>query len=256
MKNYLTTILFLFLCATAFSQKVNLNKYKYVIVSSKFNFVKQVDGYQTSSLTKFLFKKAGFNTFLDNEEIPEELLVNKCNALFASVEDDSGVFTTKSSVVLKDCRGKLVFSSEEGSSRLKAYKKAYRQSIKEAFSSIEKLGYVYDPTINDEVVVSEKVVTPITKKKKEVKEPIMVIKKVVTDIKNTMYPLLYAQKTNNGFQLVNTKPEVVFILLKTNDSKKFFIKDKNGTIINKGSYWLAEYYKDGKLVSEKYSVKF
>lgn len=252
MKNYLITILFLFLCTTAFSQKVNLNKYKYVIVSSKFDFVKQIDGYQTSSLTKFLFKKAGFNTFLDNEETPEELSVNRCTALFASVEDDSGVFTTRSSVVLKDCNNNVVYATEEGTSRLKDYRKAYRQAIKQAFTPIEKLGYVYDPKINDKVVVSEKVVVPITKEKK----PIVVTKKVTTDSKVPTYPLLYAQKTSNGFQLVNTKPEVVFILLETNNSKKFIIKDKNGTILNKGSYWLAEYYKDGKLVNEKYTVKF
>lgn len=244
--------MFLFLCTTAFSQKGNLNKYKYVIVSSQFNFVKQLDGYQTSSLTKFLFKKAGFNTFLDNEDTPDELSVNKCTALFASVEDDSGVFTTRSTVVLKDCNGNVIYATEKGTSRLKDYRKAYRQAIKQAFTPIEKLGYVYDPTINDKVVVPEKVVVPITKKK----QPIMVTKKVVADSKVGAYPLLYAQKTNNGFQLVNTKPEVIFILLKTNDIKKFFIKDKNGTILNKGTYWLAEYYKDGKLVSEKYSVKF
>lgn len=243
---------------TGFSQTVSLNQYKYVIVKSKFDFVKEVDGYQTSSLTKFLFKKAGFTTFLDNEETPQELSINRCKALLASVKDNSGVFTTRSVIELKDCNGKLLFTSEEGSSRLKNYTKAYRKSIKQAFLSIQKLNYKYDSTLKKEVVtIKEKIEVPVEKKKVEVKKkPLMVTKKVETKTKVQEYPLLYAQKANNGFQLVNTKLEVVFTLLQTNDPKKFFIDGKNGTMVNKGEYWLAEYYKESKLVSEKYLIKF
>tara|TARA_B100001063_G_C16553890_1_gene447446 strand:+ start:270 stop:578 length:309 start_codon:yes stop_codon:yes gene_type:complete len=42
------------------------------------------------------------------------------------------------------------------------------------------------------------------------------------------YETLYAQPNENGYQLLNTKPSIVFVLLKTNNPQKHFIKDKNG----------------------------
>ena len=89
MKKKYFLILFIIQSTFVVSQDNELNQYEYVIVSGKFSFVKQVDGYQTSSFTKFLFNKAGFKTYLDNEEIPNELAVNKCLALFANVKDYS-----------------------------------------------------------------------------------------------------------------------------------------------------------------------
>ena len=38
--------------------------------------------------------------------------------------------------------------------------------------------------------------------------------------------------------------------------KKFFIKDKNGTLVKSGDYWIAEYYKDNNLITETYLIKF
>lgn len=248
----------LFIIQTAFviGQDKVLNQYEYVIVSGKFSFVKQVDGYQTSSFTKFLFNKAGFKTYLDNEEIPQELALNKCKALFANVKDDSGMLTTKSIIELTDCRGEMIYVSNTGTSRLKDYKKAYRQSIRQAFSSIEKMGYTFDASKAKDLTDHKKAVK-VTTVAKEVKKPIMVTQKVTVNKKqNLEFPLLFAQKNNAGFQLKNKNTDVVFVLLKTNDPKKFIIKDKNGTLVDKGSFWIAEYYKEGSLVVEKYLIKF
>ena len=250
------------------SQKVNLNQYKYAIVESKFDFVKQVDGYQTSSLTKFLFKKMGFKTFLDNEEFDEEYFVNRCNAIYVDAKDDSGLLNTKIFLEIKDCRGRLLFTSEKGTSRLKQYVKAYRESIKQAFNSVKQLGYSYDSSLAKEEVKTVKVPKqPKVEKKKEekVKKPVMVAKKVpVKKIetpkkvvkKETSIEVLYAQPKGNGYQLVNTKPEIIFVLLKTSDPEKFIIKDKNGTLVKKGDFWVAEFYDNDKLITKKYQVKF
>ena len=54
-----------------------INNYKYVIVPSKFEFLKKKDQYQTSSLTKFLFEKYGFNAYLDSDKLPEDLNKNR-----------------------------------------------------------------------------------------------------------------------------------------------------------------------------------
>ena len=137
-------ILSLFLSVVLYSQNTPSVKQKYVVVKSSLDFLKQTDRYQTSSFTKFLFNKAGFDTYLDNEELPEELSINRCNALFADVKDKSGIFITKNYIELSDCRGKIVYSSMNGSSKLKDFEKAYRQSIRSAFSTIERLDSVYN----------------------------------------------------------------------------------------------------------------
>lgn len=261
-------MLFLMLMFVGNSQTVNLDKYKYAIVKSKFDFVRQVDGYQTSSLTKFLFNKMGFTTYLDNEEFDEEYSMNRCSAIYVEAKDDSGLLNTKIFLEIKDCRGKLLFTSANGSSRLKQYVKAYRQSIKEAFNSVKAIGYNYDSSLAKKEVKAVEVVEPLkVEKKKEVvvKKPVMVTKKVPVKAtetskkevkKKTSIEVLYAQPKGNGFQLVNTKPEIIFVLLKTSDPNKFIIKDKNGTLVKKGDYWVAEFYDKDQLITKKYQIKF
>ena len=244
-------IAFLFIGATAFSQDINLNNYEYIIVKSKFDFVKKTDKFQTSSLTKFLFNKKGFKAFLDNEELPEEIVKDRCKSLYAEVADASNFIKTKSVIQLKDCANKVVFESEVGTSKKKDFKKSYFESIRNAFKSIEKIPYKF----NGYKVESNTTVAKVTS---VAKTEVVTEKKTLTKtetVKNN-YPVLYAQSITSGFQLVNTKPEVVFILLKTKKANKFIIKDKNGTLSKQDGYWLAEYYSDGDLIEEKYQVKF
>lgn len=271
MKSIFSFLALLLITTSVFGQEINLNKYKYVIVNDKFDFVRFNDGYQTSSLTKFLFNKKGFEAHIENEEMPDDLMNNRCKALFADVKDDSGLLRTKLYIELRDCNGKILYTSPKGMSKLKSYVKAYRVSIKQAFEEISKMPYKYDASLID----NKKVVVTNTKKedpkKVEVKKPNKVVKKepkmVVSEVKvkytedqtkknNTKLELLYAQETSTGYQLVNTKPEVVFVLLKTSDSNKYIIKDKNGTFVKSGDHWIAEYYENGKLINQKYQVKF
>ena len=237
--------------ATIFGQK-SINNYKYVIVPSKFDFVKQPDKYQTSSLTKFLFKKYGFVAFLDNEELPDDLAQNRCKALMGTIKDESGMFNTKSIVELRDCYNNLVYSSKVGKSLLKDYKKAYHEAIRNAFKSIEKLKYKYTPA------TSEKEVAVVGKSQVVVKTPktIEVKKNIKTNVKAVVNPMLYAQPTNTGYQVIDSDPKVVFKILKTNVKDVYVIQNKNGILYKNGNIWIAEYYKGEENVIEKYQIKF
>lgn len=231
---------------TAFAQKT-VNNYKYVIVPNQFSFFKTIDKYETSSLTNFLFNKYGFKAFLSSEKLPEDLEQNGCLALKVNVKNNSGMFTTKNIIELKDCNGKVVFTSKEGRSRKKQYKDAYHEAIRNAFRSIQELNYVYVPSMNEEVDVNEDAPAIVEIPKVIERKPI-VLKKT----KN----VLYAQETKDGFQLVNTKPEIVFNVLKTNLKNVFVIKGKDGVLYKSDSHWIAEYYKDGTQKVETYEVKF
>ncbi|MDY0780087.1 hypothetical protein [Tenacibaculum sp. IB213877] len=246
------TVLLLFISTTFFAQKKNINNYKYIIVPKQFEFVKEADKYQTSSLTKFLFNKYGFTAFMSDEVLPDDLAVNRCLALTADVNDKSSMFTTKTVIELKDCYNNVVFTSKEGNSKVKEYKKAYHEAIREAFNSVRALGYKYVPS---------KPVTPVTVKKTEgnpSEAPKAVLPTSVEKVTNVASTsnVLYAQPMANGFQLINTKPEVVFLILKTSNPNLFILKDKNGVFYKQGNIWIAEYYKEGNNKTESYQVKF
>ncbi|OSY88491.1 hypothetical protein WH52_06985 [Tenacibaculum holothuriorum] len=246
MKRLLFIIL-LTLTTSVFSQK-SINNYKYVIVPTKFDFLKSTDQYKTSSLTKFLFNKHGFKAFLANEKLPKDLAENRCLAIIADVKSNSGMFTTKNFIELKDCSNNILFTSIEGKSKIKEYKRAYHEAIKRAFKSVQKLNYKYLPEIKENVDV-------MTNAPAIVKTPEVVVGSKPVEVKKTEN-VLYAQPITNGFQLVNTKPEVVFQVLKTNLKDVFVIKDKNGVIYKSGSSWIAEYNLEGAKKTETYQIKF
>ena len=140
------TFAFMGFLSSTFGQ--DLNSYKYVLVPSGYEFLKEPNQFQLNELTKFLFEKQGFEAYLENEELPEELDQNRCKALFANVKNNSRLFSTKLVVVLKDCKNNEVFISEEGSSREKDYKTAYHEALRNAFESFAALNYKYEGDIS------------------------------------------------------------------------------------------------------------
>lgn len=116
----------------------SLSDFSYVIVPEQFEFLNGRDKYQLNSLTKFLLDKQGFNTFMA-DDIPD---ARRCDGLFADVVAGKGVFTTKLSVVIKDCKGLEVFKSIEGVSKNRDYKKSYHEALQRAFKSLEGLGVI------------------------------------------------------------------------------------------------------------------
>ena len=67
---------------------------------------------------------------------------------------------------------------------------------------------------------------------------------------------LYAQVKPNGFQLVNTKPAIVFEILKTNLIDVFILKGKHGIMFKNKNIWIAEYYENDQLVVKQFDIKF
>ncbi|MBA6155598.1 hypothetical protein H3Z83_03550 [Tenacibaculum sp. S7007] len=244
-------LLLLIVVTSTFAQK-KVNNYNYVIIPNKFDFVNNIDKYQTSSLTKFLFNKNGFKAYLSNEKLPNDVAMNRCLALTAVVKDDSSMFTTKSIIELRDCYNNVIFTSSTGKSKQKEYKKAYHESIRNAFKYVAALKYKYNPSKNDLTVNKTESIPVVLETPKIINTKAIVTKKVNSDFPKT----LYAQAITNGFQLVNTKPEVVFQILKTNVKDVFVIKDKNGLMYKSGNNWIAEYFNNDKRLVENYQIKF
>jgi uncharacterized protein YqgQ len=251
MKN---TLIIIFLLASNFfvlGQKKEVPNYKYIIVPERFSFLKENNQYQTSSLTKFLLKKNGFTVFLDSDEYPIELKKDPCKALTAEIIDKSSLFTTTVLIELKNCAKKIIYTSEEGFSKLKDYKQAFQESIRNAHESMSDIAFIApaDPIIMEPVGI-----TSTTSKSAEVIPTIIQKGSVNEDLRET--DTLYAQPNENGFQLIDLKPEVVFLIMKTNLKDVFIMKDKNGILYKKSTTWFAAFYENGELVEKRFEIKF
>lgn len=223
----------LLLTISGFAQ--NVSAYRYIVVPSKFSFQKEPNKYNLNSLTKMVFEKQGYEVYYDTDVLPMELAENRCKALYADMSEKSNMFMTKLKVELKDCKNQTVYISEEGSSNEKDYATAYIQAFREVGKSLSLLR----SNASQKTGVESESIT------KESASPIA-------------NPLLFAQPTSNGFQLVDNTPKVVMRLFKSS-ATNFYIAQRDavqGVVFNKNNQWLFEYYKEDKLVSEKIDIKF
>ena len=298
MKRYFLVLL-LFLSYSGYSQNT-ISNYKYVVVPEKFNFLKQKDQYSLNSLTKGLLEYKGFTVYFDNTNLPGEVANNRCRALSADVLEKSGMFSTRLTLILKDCQGNIVFKSKEGESREKEYRVAYNMALRDAFTSLDTVSYSYNGSTSEPVqpttapvapatptvtaatvpvtspeVVANKPVQPMittnastlpvksmdtasTVPEKPTESASTAPVKSMEAVSNQPAGTLYAQATANGYQLIDTTPKIVLTLLKTS-AENYFIASNgtvNGIVLKKNEDWFFEYYKDGKLISEKLLVKF
>lgn len=236
---FLFTLLF---TALAFSQSVN--DYKYVVISNKFDFQKKENEYNLNNLVKMMFEKYGFEVYFENSEKPAEFALNRCKALYADVQKSPGFLSTNIKIALNDCAGKTLFATQTGKSKEKDFKTAYYDAIRKASSSLDGLNYKYTGSDASEPAVSADT-SPSAPQ-------------VIAAGPHISDELLFAQPIANGFQLVDSKPQVVLRIYKTSKADSFtaISNSYNGLVFKKGEDWYFEYYKDDVLISEKLNVKF
>ncbi|MBS7231997.1 hypothetical protein KHA90_13275 [Flavobacterium psychroterrae] len=239
----------LLISVIGFSQTVN--DYKGVIVPLKYDFLKSENQYRMSTMTKANLNKAGFQAFYGNEELPAGF-GDRCDLLYVDVKKDNGFLITKLFIEFKDCYGKVIYTSDIGKSKEKDYEIAYRESLDLAFVSVSALHYKY----NGKALGTAKASTAAQLSPQAQVVTTTAIAPPVADMKDPN--LLYAQPTENGYQLIDKTPKVVMKLLKTSRPDSFIaIKDGvQGSLNAKDNQWFFEYYKNDQLVSEKVSVKF
>jgi len=251
----------------------DINNYKYIIVPKKFDFLKTEDQYQLNSLTKFLFNKYGYEAYFLDDKLPDDLNNERCLALMSDVsEKKGGMFKTKLVIVLKDCFGKVVMTSQIGESRLKAYDKSFNEALRDAFMTYQNTDYNYVPAQNaitdqpESVAVSNKELEVVAEKnieKKTIVAPALIVgvtgnneetdEEIVNYDSETIY---YAQAIDNGFQVVNSEPKIIMVLLNTSAKDVFIVKDKNAIVFKEDGFW---YYSEneGKLGEKQaLNIKF
>ncbi|MCR8666634.1 hypothetical protein NO995_02995 [Aestuariibaculum sp. M13] len=283
MKTKFLSLLIMCLVAGSVFAQANLNAYKYVIVPNKYDFLKEKDQYQLNSLTKFLFEKYGFKALMEGETYPDDLVKNRCLALKSDALKDSGLFKTKLTVELKDCNDAVVFTTKLGESREKDFNRAYNEALRDAFTDIEALNYTYQPS---EAVATQTTVAATsteqeiqqlkqeleTLKAKEAEKaaaativPVVAVEKVEqvkdekvveAEVKEVMSSVLYAQEIENGYQLVDATPKVVYKITKTAQPNLFMVNGENAIIYKKGDAWIIEYNTSEGTKQKELNIKF
>ncbi|MDT0558399.1 hypothetical protein RM697_07065 [Ichthyenterobacterium sp. W332] len=279
------------LCVSFTTQAQELNNYKYIIVPNQFEFTKGKDKYQLNSLTKFLFNKNGYTAFLEDEDLPKDLKDNRCLALRAEAKKVKGFLKNKIQIELIDCNRNLIIASKVGETREKEYKKGYNLALRDAFVTFSTLDYKYEPlAITKSVSVTEKEeenseeleklkaeVEALKKEKEEVKL-IEKLKKEEQELKKKLEEaetakveaktkeaktsetkskeILYAQPIDNGFQLVDTTPKKVMILLATPKADVFSVKDKNAIVYKEDGKWYYSEVTTNGNVTKELNIKF
>lgn len=237
MRKYI--LVFLLFSIHGFAQ--NLNEYKYALVPAKFSFLKEPNMYNLNALTKMYMEKYGFETFADNETYSLDFANNNSNKIYVEVIEKSNFLKTKLYIVLKDYQNKILFTSDEGTSNEKQFKVAYNLALRMAFDNFSVLK-------SHKYQLSQKSLGINT-------EP------AFHDVHNNQgKPLvLYANKVIEGFDLVTSNPEVVYMNLKLTSLKDIYIakrKEITGIFFKDNEKWFFEYYLNNQKFTELLIVEF
>lgn len=149
MSRFIKTTVVLLICLylkPAFGQN-ELNPFKYIIIPKQYDFLKEANQFRVNSTTKYLFEQDGYQTFYQGDEYPDDLKANYCLAVTAIVLDNSSTFTTKLTIVLRNCYDKEVFRTMVGKSKIKQYDKTYIDALKKCFISIQNLNYNFEESL-------------------------------------------------------------------------------------------------------------
>jgi hypothetical protein len=172
--------------------------------------------------------------------LPNEVVESNCNKVYVDVKSNGNLFVTKLTVVLKDCKNAVVYTSIEGRSREKELQVAYNQALREAFSSFDKLEYKYsgNSNVNSKSNVNEN---------SNSKSPLL----------NQM---LFAKPLGpNLIQLLTNDtdiPNLVLTISKTNNPSIFIVEEamRQGVVYKNNNEWIFDYYENEKLISEKLNI--
>ena len=243
MKKELIIVFALFLSVSSALAQTSLNGYKYVIVPKKYEFLKENDKFELNSLTKFLFKKAGFETLLKGDDYPEDLIKNPCLAVLVDLKDNSSMFTTKVTIDLTDCYNKVVYTAQEGKSKEKDYKKTYQEALRRSFASIEALNYKYDSelAIKTDTKVKEEITQVSTPKKVE---PKPAKAQTATVIAMPAPPIKVSADAE-----VNKESKIESVARSyKNDNISFFLIDQNNDLVAYVIESKIDSYKKGEMI--------
>lgn len=90
-------------------------------------------------------------------------------------------------------------------------------------------------------------------------EPKIEVKETKTleaGVKEVLASVLYAQEIENGYQLVDSTPKVIYKIKKTSIKDVFLVENKDATLYKKEGNWILEFYENNALKQQVLNIKF
>ena len=235
MKKIVLLLVFGF-CIQGFSQV--LNKYQYVVVPTKVDFMKVENEHRLNTIVKNKLEKMGFIAYYENN-IPLEVAQKSCEILKVDLVKGGTFVWTKMNLIFKDCQGKVVFQSDEGKSKDKDFKIAHTECTDQIFESLFALKYKFEEAQEKSFVNKDE------------------LKSNVNQNEATNDNLI-AEKTSSGYVLKNNQNQTIYKVTSTGKSDLFLAQrgQNNGMLYLKDGNWIFEYTINDQLFSEIVKVKF
>lgn len=142
MKPVFASLFIIFLSFSAIAQ--DLSDYHYVVVPERYGFQAESNQYELNEMTKFYLGKHGFQPFFNNEVLDFE----RCDGLYLDVEEVRAFLGTRLQIVLRDCKREVIYTSAEGYSKHKEFKKGYQDALRKAFDSFASLKVNQSPMVS------------------------------------------------------------------------------------------------------------
>ena len=246
-----------------FSFAQSINDYKYAIVPATFSFLKEKDQYRLNTLAKLYLEKQGFVTYFDTDVMPEDLINNNCTKVYLDLKSSGNFISTKLQFTIKDCKGTVLFTSEEGRSKEKDYYAAYTAAFRATFPSFDAIHYKYSgktgaaPAAEAEATNTPVISAVATAATGQVSS-VAAVAPTEGAVTVASDEILFAQPIANGYQLIDSSPKVILKIYKSSNANSFIAVKGNlqGIMIQKDAQWFFEYYQNAVLLSEKIGIRF
>ena len=89
-----------------------------------------------------------------------------------------------------------------------------------------------------------------------VEKPKLEVKETTVEFMEEAKDVLYAQPIKNGYQIVDTTPKIVMILLETAKSDLFLVKDQDAMVYKEDGKWFISKNDGGKVSVKALNIKF
>lgn len=281
MKKLFLIIVTVLIVLPSLNAQSEVNSYKYVIVPLQYKFLKGQNKYRLNTLTKQLFLKSGYEVYYDNQLLPDDVFQDRCLAMYADVNEvEKGFRVTNLEIELRNCRGELIFKSELGQSGTNVHSDRYQMALRNAYETIKDKMFYQE---NSKAYISEEKVVE-TKKDEIIKESTATVKAIESDevqvstIENSdtnsepvvetktvpveekpeevLSTIFYAQKIEGGFQIVDSEPKVLMVLLQSSLEDVFMVKGENAVVFKRDGDWILSKNNGKKVEEEILNIKF
>ncbi|TQD34817.1 hypothetical protein [Haloflavibacter putidus] len=226
---------------TAQNNFQDLNNYKFVVVPLEYKLFEEENKYLLNSLTKHLLDQAGFTTYVETDPKLANMQLDRCVGLYADITgtpQDLFSFNTVLQLQLKDCKGNIIYETPPGKSKLKKYKEAYQEALRESATVLSSFNYTYN---GGEGFFENRKTLVGAEKDKENETPLDRAVMFDYSFGNNLYNI---QKIEAGYILesMSTKEKLAHLHYNKNQNILYNSKNINGTATLENGDIIVEYF--------------